>query len=136
MKVFLENPDRLNERLAAGPYAQPALVPATTWLGAGTPVAPTLAVRADGSGRAMLEILPTAKPPVPIGLGGTSTVAATPWLWLVQTRTDDGWTTEVVPATVRSRPLAARGTTPREVRVTTIDRLGIASQAAVLRAPF
>lgn len=136
MKVFLENPDALNERLAAGPYAQPALVPATTWLGVGTPVAPSLAVRADESGRAMLEILPTAKPPVRIGLGGSSTVSATPWLWLVQTRTDAGWTTEVVPAAVRSRPLAARGAAPREVRVTTIDRLGIASQATVLRAPF
>jgi uncharacterized lipoprotein YddW (UPF0748 family) len=136
MKVFLENPDRLNERLAAGPYAQPALVPATTWLGSGTPVAPSLAVRPDESGRPMLEILPGAKPAVPIGVGGTSTVSANPWLWLVQTRTDDGWTTEIVPATVRSRPLAARGADPREVHVTTIDRLGIASAAVVLRGPF
>jgi len=84
----------------------------------------------------MLEILPTAQPPVPIGLGGTSTVSSTPWLWVVQTRSDAGWTTEVVPAAVRSRPLTARGTTPREVRVITIDRLGVASPAATLRAPF
>jgi uncharacterized lipoprotein YddW (UPF0748 family) len=136
MKVFLENPDALNERLAAGPYAQPALVPATTWLSAGTPAAPSLSVRDDEAGRAMLEILPSAQPPVRIGVGGTSTVSATPWLWLVQTRTDAGWTTEIVPAAVRSRPLAARGATPREVRVTTIDRLGVASRPATLRAPF
>jgi hypothetical protein len=38
---------------------------------------------------------------------------------------------------VRSRPLAARGSPqPREVRVTAIDRLGAASPAAALRAPF
>jgi hypothetical protein len=79
----------------------------------------------------------TARPPVPIGLGGTSTVSTTPWLWVVQTRSETGWTTEVVPAAVRSRPLAARGSSaPREVRVTTIDRLGVASPAATLRAPF
>jgi hypothetical protein len=136
MKVFFENPDALDERLVAGPYAQASLVPATTWLSAGTPAAPTIAVRTEG-GRAMLEILPTARPPVPIGLGGTSTVSTTPWLWVVQTRSDAGWTTEVVPAAVRSRPLAARGSSaPREVRVTTIDRLGVASPAATLRAPF
>jgi uncharacterized lipoprotein YddW (UPF0748 family) len=136
MKVFFENPDALDERLTAGPYAQPALVPATTWLGVGTPAAPTIAVRNDG-GRTMLEILPTAQPPVPIGVGGTSTVSATPWLWVVQTRSDAGWTTEVIPAAVRSRPLAARGAPPpRELRVTTIDRLGIASPAATLRGPF
>jgi uncharacterized lipoprotein YddW (UPF0748 family) len=136
MKVFLDDPDALDERLTAGPYAQPALVPATTWLDVGTPPAPTISVRTEG-GRAMLGILPTAQPPVPVGVGGTSTVSATPWLWVVQTRSDAGWTTEVVPAAVRSRPLAARGTSaPREVRVTMIDRLGVASPAATLRAPF
>jgi uncharacterized lipoprotein YddW (UPF0748 family) len=136
MKVFLDDPDALNERLASGPYAQPALVPATPWLGVGSLAAPSVAVRTD-AGRAMLEILPTAQPPVPIGLGGTSTVSTTPWLWVVQTRGESGWTTEVVPAAVRSRPLAARGAPPpREVRVTAIDRLGVASPAASLRAPF
>ena len=138
MKVFFENPDALNERLVAGPYAQPALVPATTWLGVGTPVAPTISVRNDAaSGRPMLEIRPTAQPPVAIGVGGTSTVATTPWLWVVQTLGESGWTTEIVPAAVRARPLAARtASAPREVRVTMIDRLGVASTAAVLRAPF
>jgi len=78
-----------------------------------------------------------AGPPRPIGVGGTSTVFSTPWLWVVQTRSDAGWTTEIVPAAVRSRPLSARGAdTPREVRVTMVDRLGMASAPAVLRAPF
>ena len=113
-------------------------MPATTWLSVGTPPPPTISVRSDAAaGRAMLEILPTAQPPVPIGVGGTSTVSATPWLWVVQTRSDAGWTTEIVPAAVHVRPLAARGAAqPREVRVTAIDRLGIASAAATLRAPF
>jgi hypothetical protein len=55
----------------------------------------------------------------------------------VQTRSDAGWTTEIVPAAVRSRPLAARGAdAPREVRVTMVDRLGVTSAPAILRAPF
>jgi hypothetical protein len=113
-------------------------VPATSWLSVGTPAAPIVSVRNEASsGRPLLEIAPTPKPPVPIGLGGTSTVSTTPWLWVVQTRTDAGWTTEVVPAAVRTRPLSARGVgTPREVRVTTIDRLGVASEAAVITPPF
>jgi uncharacterized lipoprotein YddW (UPF0748 family) len=136
MKVFFENPDGLVERLASGPYAQPALVPATTWLSVGSPAAPTVSVRTT-SGRAMLEILPTARPAVPIGVGGTSTVSSTPWLWVVQSRGAAGWTTEIVPAAVRSRPLAPSGSAqPREVRVTAIDRLGVASTPATVRAPF
>jgi hypothetical protein len=111
-------------------------VPATTWLSVGAPAAPTISVRTD-AGRPMLEIVPTTRAAVPIGVGGTSTVAATPWLWVVQSRGESGWTTEVVPAAVRSRPLAPSGASPpREVRVTEIDRLGVASPAATLRAPF
>ena len=138
MKVFLDDPDGLNERLMAGPYAQPALVPATPWLSVGTPPAPSLGVHPDATTRRpILDIQPTAAAPIQIGMGGTSTVYSTPWLWVVQTRSDAGWTTEIVPAAVRSRPLAARGAdTPREVRVTMVDRLGIASAPTVLRAPF
>jgi len=138
MKVFLDDPDGLNERLMAGPYAQPALVPATPWLSVGTPPAPSLGVHPDATTRRpILDIQPTAAAPIQIGMGGTSTVYSTPWLWVVQTRSDAGWTTEIVPAAVRSRPLAARGAdTPREVRVTMVDRLGVASAPAVLRAPF
>ena len=111
-------------------------MPATTWLSVGAPAPPTIAVRTVG-GRAMLEILPTARAAVPIGVGGTSTVSATPWLWVVQARSESGWTTEVVPAAVRSRPLAPSGSSqPREVRVTAVDRLGVASPVATLRAPF
>jgi hypothetical protein len=89
--------------------------------------------RDAASGRALLEIRPTAAPPVPVGTGGTSTVSVTPWLWVIQTRTDGAWSTEIVPASIHSRPLVARGNAkPSEVRVMTVDRLGVASPAAVL----
>jgi hypothetical protein len=138
MKVFLDDPDGLNERLLAGPYAQPALVPATSWLSVGTPPAPSLGVHSDATTRRpILDIQPTAAPAVPIGVGGTSTVSTTPWLWVVQSLSDAGWTTEIVPAAVRARPLAPRGADlPREIRVTTVDRLGVVSTPTVLRGPF
>ena len=134
MKVFQDNPDALNERLLAGPYARPALVPASPWLGVGTPATPTLVTRTDAaSGALMLDVRPSTQSPVPIGFGGSSTLATTPWLWVVQTRNATGWSTEVVPGTERSRILSARGATaPREVRVMMIDRVGNASRPAIV----
>jgi hypothetical protein len=138
MKVFQENPDALSERLVAGPYAQPALAPATPWLGAGTPEAPVLATRTDpATGALLLDVRAAARPPVAIGYGGSSTLASTPWLWVVQTLGTTGWKTDIVPGTERARVLSARGAAPpSEVRVMMIDRVGNASPPATLRAPF
>jgi uncharacterized lipoprotein YddW (UPF0748 family) len=134
MKVFQQDPDGLDERLLAGPYAQPALVPASPWLGVGTPATPTIATRTDASsGALVLDIRPTPQPPVPIGYGGSSTLASTPWLWVVQTRGGTGWKTDIVPGSERTRFLSARGAAPpREVRVLMIDRVGNASQPAIV----
>jgi uncharacterized lipoprotein YddW (UPF0748 family) len=133
MKVFQQNPDALNERLLAGPYARAALVPSSPWLGVGTPATPTIAMRTDAaSGTLMLDLRPGTQAPVPIGLGGSTTLASTPWLWVVQTRNDTGWVTSVVPGTERTRVLSARGApAPREVRVMMIDRVGNASRPAI-----
>jgi uncharacterized lipoprotein YddW (UPF0748 family) len=134
MKVFQENPDGLNERLLAGPYARQSLVPASPWLGVGTPPAPVLATRTDASsGALVLDVRAGTQPPVPIGFGGSSTLASTPWLWVVQTRGDAGWSTQIVPGAERTRFLSARGApAPREVRVMMIDRVGNASSPAVI----
>jgi hypothetical protein len=71
---------------------------------------------------------------VPIGFGGTSTLASTPWLWVVQSRGEAGWTTEIVPGAERTRFLSARGAAaPREVRVMMIDRVGNASAPAITK---
>jgi hypothetical protein len=138
MKVFMQDPDELNEQLLSGPYAGPALVPASSWLGVGTPATPLLASHTDATtGALMLDVRPSAQPPVPIGYGGSSTLASTPWLWVVQTRGAAGWTTEVLPGALRTRPISARGAAaPREVRVMMIDRVGNASAPATLRAPY
>ncbi|MEO6525095.1 MAG: hypothetical protein ABIP93_00555, partial [Gemmatimonadaceae bacterium] len=134
MKVFQQNPDGLNERLLAGPYARQSLVPASPWLGVGTPPVPVLATRTDAvSGALVLDVRAGSQPPVPIGVGGSSTLSSTPWLWVVQRRGDAEWTTEIVPGAERTRFLSARGApAPREVRVMMIDRVGNASRPAIV----
>lgn len=130
MKVFLDDPDSLDERLVREVYTGPALVPASPWLGRGAPAAPRIAVRDDSaSGFWVLDVAPAnaaAAPAAPDTAG-----ARAPWLWVVQTRTADGWTTRIIPATERLHVLGPRtGAAPIDVRVTAVDRVGNAGPAA------
>jgi uncharacterized lipoprotein YddW (UPF0748 family) len=139
MKVFLDNPDSLDERLVREVYTGPALVPASPWLGRGAPVAPRIAVRNDStSGFWVLDIAPGGAASS-TAVGSTTTPAAAPdssgarapWLWVVQLRTVDGWTTRIIPTTERLHVLGPRtGAMPLDVRVTAVDRVGNAGPAA------
>jgi hypothetical protein len=121
MKVFLDNPHQLNERLTSEVYTSPALVPASPWLGRGTPAAPRLGLRDDSaSGYWVLDLAP--------GNGTAPGQASAPWLWVVQSRAANGWTTRIVPAAQRLHVLAPRSEpTPLDVRVMAVDRVGNAS---------
>jgi hypothetical protein len=138
MKVFLDDPDRLDERLTSEVYSAPALVPATPWLGRGAPAAPIVVVRSDtASGFWVLDVAPQR------GESGNSsgngngngngngavdtdlTGAREPWLWVIQARTGAGWSTRIVPAAERLIVLGPRtGDAPLDVRVTAVDRVG------------
>ena len=125
MKVFLDDPDSLDERLMSEVYTGPALVPATPWLGGAVPAAPVVGIRRDTASEFwVLDVKP--------GVGSAdATGARAPWLWVVQTRTDTGWTTRIVPATERLLVLGPRaGSAPLDVRVTTVDRVGNTGPAA------
>ncbi|HET9011143.1 MAG TPA: family 10 glycosylhydrolase [Gemmatimonadaceae bacterium] len=136
MKVFLDDPDQLNERLASSVYAAPALVPASPWLGRGAPAAPAVTLRADtASGFWVLDVAPVAGSNGS-GVGADVTGAREPWLWVVQARTDAGWTTRIVPAAERLLVLGPRtGAVPRDVRVTAVDRVGNAGPMSRVTAP-
>ena len=114
MKVFLQNPDDLNGRLMREAYASPALVPASSWLPAPSMTAPSVAARIDAtSGERVIDL----------GLGTLS--SNLPWLYVVQTRTASGWTTQIVPGTQRVFVLGARGSAaPLDIRVRAVDRVG------------
>jgi uncharacterized lipoprotein YddW (UPF0748 family) len=122
MKALLQNKSGVTDALAAGPYAEPALVPATPWLGGRTPRAPSVVLRADTlPGRAVADLTPAGDDQ--------------PWLWVVRARYGTAWSTEIVPGHVRSyvvRPQATRPA-PDEVRVSVVNRLGAEGRATVAR---
>jgi uncharacterized lipoprotein YddW (UPF0748 family) len=116
MNVLLQNRDSLGDRLVAGPYAVPALVPATPWLEESAPAAPKASVEVDTlSGRTTVSIEPVGKTPAR--------------LWVVRARFGSEWTTSVVPANVRehSFSVADASARPDLVVVTAIGRTGIES---------
>ena len=116
MNVLLQNRDSLGDRLVAGPYARPALVPATPWLEETAPGAPKARVEVDTlSGRTTVSIEPVGKTPAR--------------LWVVRARFGSEWTTSVVPANVREHSFAVADASARPdlVVVTAVGRTGIES---------
>ena len=102
MKSLAEDFDGVATKLAAGPYAEPALVPAIRPPQGPLPTAPT--VSRDDHGVAF----------APAG-------SESAWLWVVRTRRGDSWHTEVLPGRLRRHDLAVPAD---EVAVSTVARDG------------
>ncbi len=119
------NRDGLATLLTSGVFASPALVPASTWLDAQPPTAPTITVVAQGGTSPQLRVTIA-------GDGGE----ALSW-WAVRWRVGTTWSQRLVPSTVRTvdvpAGVAASGTDA--IVVQAIDRVGNASESAVWRAP-
>ncbi len=130
MNVFMQNPDSLNQRLLREVYAVPALVPATPWLDRRIPARPIVEVRTDSTtGDRVLDLRPGVDGTI-ASASGPVPVVRTPWLWVVQTRTDARWSTVMRPGTDVRYRLSAWGTpAPAQVWVTAVDRVGNASPA-------
>lgn len=114
MQVFMQDPDSLDERLVREVYADRALVPASPWLDDRAPGAPVIALRPDGAAGAVAELTPASTRDI--------------WLWVVQSRTANGWETRILPDTERRVRFTDR---PLEVRVRAVDRTGNESSAAI-----
>lgn len=121
MKALMVSPDSLVSALLDGPYAAPALIPASPWLSAGEPLPqPVLERTATTAG----EVLSAQMP------GGE-----VPHLWVVRTRRGlADWRVEIRPAFSANLliPLAAELGLPSVIAVSAVDRNGIESEAAVL----
>jgi uncharacterized lipoprotein YddW (UPF0748 family) len=113
MKALLEDRDGVARLLAAGPYAEPALVPATPWLDGEAPATPQL--RHDGGPSLRVQ-----------AAGG-----APPFLWAVWRRTDGVWRFAVQPA--HDTAVAVDSGRGDAVAVAAVSRLGQTSAVAVLR---
>jgi len=117
MTVFMQDPDSLNEGLLREVYADRALVPASPWLDDRAPAAAMIALHSDAvSGSAVVDLTPASTRDV--------------WLWVVQSRTTNGWTTQILPADQRRVTFPAR---PLEVRARAVDRVGNESAVAIAR---
>ncbi len=109
MKAFFNNRDGLNDKLDAGVYAEPALVPDSPWLGSETPAEPKVsATRQDG--RVVVEMK----------LPGEA-----PWLWVVRVKAGDRWKTAIVPGREERHAVDIDADdTPTEAVVSAVTRLG------------
>jgi uncharacterized lipoprotein YddW (UPF0748 family) len=111
MNALMQDRDGIATRLQQGPYAQPALVPASPWIDDRGPPPPRL--RAE-RGRVMLEHTPD--PP--------------PFRWAVWQRTGRGWAFAVHPGRVSTLMPDPRC---EALVVSAVDRLGNESARARLR---
>jgi uncharacterized lipoprotein YddW (UPF0748 family) len=139
MNAFVANTDRLVERLTAGPYAEPALVPASPWLSSGMVEAPRVRATREGGGGGMRLRVERVVPPTPRvapGLPQDKTKAgrapaaleraSDPRWWVVRARYGDGWRAWIVDARAHEVALDADplGEGPAWVVVTAVDRVG------------
>ena len=106
MKALMANRRNLSDRLAEGPYAEPALMPLSSWLPSEQPDKPALSVQAN-----QLTIRPAS-----VGEN---------FLWAVWTRTSEGWKLKLLPA--HEQTIAIDDA--KEITVKAIDRLGVESAA-------
>ena len=113
MRALMRNRDSVADLLAAGPYTQPALVPASPWLDALPPAMPWLFVSTDSASRDPMAHMRPGD-------------AELPWLWRVSTRYGSEWRTVIVPGSTLFFRLThpAGGMAPSEVWLTAVDRTG------------
>lgn len=119
MKSFLSNQAGMNDTLRIGPYAQPALPPASPWLAVAKPPVPTLGATPVADGWQLdLQVA-----------GSPST--AKPWQWVVRLRTDSAWVTMIVPGGTSRLPVSrALGATA--ATVSALNRVGVESPSVTL----
>ena len=115
MSTLMQN-NILASLLESDVNAEPALVPASPWLGVATLGKPTLSVSDDDGGKR-------------IRLNWSAGLGAKPWFWLLQTRSGTQWKTEILLGGKASQTISA----PLDMAaVTPVDRNGNAGPSAVV----
>ena len=121
-RVFMQNRDSLVDRLLAGPYAGPALVPPSPWLDSIPPLAPRATLRRDSATRALaVDFRPVGQQKV--------------WRWVVRYRVGPDWSTLLLPGMQRTHMFAASSSTapPDEIVISAVDRVGNESKPTVAK---
>jgi uncharacterized lipoprotein YddW (UPF0748 family) len=108
MKPLMKNKEGISDKLKNGLYAEPALVPASPWLGGDTPGKPSVSAKKTDAG-VMVQMKMVS--------------GEEPWQWLVRVRTTTGWKSKVVPGSVNEQPLKSAANA-KAVIVSGVSRLG------------
>lgn len=120
-KVFMLDRDSLNEKLLAGPYAGPALVPPSPWLDSIPPAPPRAVLHRDSAtGEIAVDLTPEGSEKV--------------WRWVVRYRTGSEWTTLLLPGAQLTHMFSGGRNSPGpdDVAVSAVDRLG--NESAIVSA--
>jgi uncharacterized lipoprotein YddW (UPF0748 family) len=105
----------LQAALARGPYAEPALVPASPWLDGSAPPKPQLSAAAVSTS-VKLSWAP----------GGNEKISA----WVMQFKRGGKWITRILPASARTQTLD--GELPEALALSAVDRVGNQSVPAAM----
>ena len=97
-------------------YSQPALVPASPWLDSIPPDKPKLITGENRTGRCFQWESSGGEPA---------------WLWILQFRTNEVWTTEILPANETTRTFFT--SEPDVISISAVDRIGNLSSPAALK---
>lgn len=119
MRVFMQNPDSLVEKLTTEVYAIPALVPPSPWLWSDPPGRPAVSLQDNPAEGVTLTLEPRGR--------------TQPTWWVIRARYGDEWTMEIVPAWQRSYTLAESGVPPDVVVVSGVDRTGNEGATTIVR---
>jgi uncharacterized lipoprotein YddW (UPF0748 family) len=115
MKALMKNSGGIADKLKSGPYAEPALVPESPWLGHETPEKPDVSAKRTDVGVAVEMKVPSGKEP---------------WQWLVRMSTSKGWKTSILPGHASEQVVALpQDVDARTITVSGISRLGKEGQS-------
>ncbi|WP_073059109.1 family 10 glycosylhydrolase [Fodinibius roseus] len=122
MQSMMDENASLVRHLAAGPYAEPALIPASPWLDSKPPDPPHASLTTN-----------TEKFKIKMSPGGNDKIR---W-WVVRTKLNNSWEFDIVPGTKKKVTLARTNavTRPDTVVITGVDRSGNESPGIVLVPP-
>ena len=122
-KVFMQNRDSIVDRLLAGAYAGPALVPPSPWLDSIPPRKPIAYLAKDSITRA-------------IRIHMAESGAEKAWLWVLRYRYGPDWSTMILPGAQKVHMFDAGFglTPPDQVVVSQVDRVG--NESAFTTATF
>ena len=127
MVAFLKNIGGINDELTTSVYSQPALIPATPWLGGKAPAKPSAEVRAAADGKGF-EVSWKA---------GEKEDAGEVFVWGVSVQRGGKWKNHVLPAATMSLNIPADTAKARfqQAVISGIDRLGTEGARLTVKAP-